>query len=153
CTVYFNGWHENFSDPSEALDCFVFGLSDECRLKEHRRGNVAYRWTVESKKKWRMDRRERNWSVSVPILEMRGVCLSSKQPHFARQTAVLTTPSNKSLAVIRTPSKNVMATAQAKIFRTSLLDEFRAILSFFAGGLLSGFVFAWVISRPSLRQF
>ena len=48
-TVSFNGWHENFADPSEALDCFAFGLSDECRLKEHRRGQCAYRWSVESK--------------------------------------------------------------------------------------------------------
>jgi hypothetical protein len=48
-TVSFNGWHENFADASEALDCFAFGLSDECRLKEHRRGRFAYRWTVEAK--------------------------------------------------------------------------------------------------------
>ena len=48
-TVSFNGWHENFADPSAALDCFAFGLSDECRLKEHRRGQFAYRWTVESR--------------------------------------------------------------------------------------------------------
>jgi hypothetical protein len=48
-TVHFNGWHENFADASEALDCFAFGLSDECRLKEHRRGDFAYRWIVESK--------------------------------------------------------------------------------------------------------
>ena len=48
-TVSFNGWHEDFDDESEALDCFAFGLSDECRLKEYRRGNLAYRWVVESK--------------------------------------------------------------------------------------------------------
>jgi hypothetical protein len=48
-TVSFNGWHENFADTSEALECFAFGLSGECRLKEHRRGRFAYRWTVESK--------------------------------------------------------------------------------------------------------
>lgn len=48
-TVFFNGWHEEFNDAAEALDCFAFGLSDECRLKEHRRGKFAYRWTVESK--------------------------------------------------------------------------------------------------------
>jgi hypothetical protein len=48
-TVSFNGWHEEFEDASEALDCFAFGLSDECRLKEGRRGSSAYRWTVESK--------------------------------------------------------------------------------------------------------
>ena len=48
-TVSLNGWHEDFNDASEALDCFAFGLSNECRLKEHRRGDFAYRWTVESK--------------------------------------------------------------------------------------------------------
>ena len=48
-TVSFNGWHENFQREEEALDCFAFGLSDECRLKEYWRGNFAYRWTVESK--------------------------------------------------------------------------------------------------------
>lgn len=48
-TVSFNGWHEDFDDASEALDCFAFGLSAECRLKEYRRGNSAYRWAVESK--------------------------------------------------------------------------------------------------------
>jgi hypothetical protein len=48
-TVYFNGWHEDFQKEDEALNCFAFGLSDECRLKECRRGKFAYRWTVESK--------------------------------------------------------------------------------------------------------
>jgi hypothetical protein len=48
-TVSFNGWHEDFTDASEALDCFAFGLSDECRLKEYRRGNFSHRWVVESK--------------------------------------------------------------------------------------------------------
>jgi hypothetical protein len=47
-TVSFNGWHEHFPEPDEALECFAFGLSDECRLKECRRGSFAYRWTVES---------------------------------------------------------------------------------------------------------
>ena len=48
-TVSFNGWHEDFEDQEEALNCFAFGLSSECRLKEYRRGNVACKWTVESK--------------------------------------------------------------------------------------------------------
>jgi hypothetical protein len=48
-TVFFNGWHEDFKDKEEALDCFAFGLSSDCRLKEYRRGNAAYKWTVESK--------------------------------------------------------------------------------------------------------
>lgn len=47
CTVSFEGWHEEFSDPDEALNLFAFGLSDECRLREYRRGNFAYRWTLE----------------------------------------------------------------------------------------------------------
>lgn len=49
-TISFNGWHEDFKTEDEALDCFAFGLSAECRLKECRRGNFAYRWTVESRK-------------------------------------------------------------------------------------------------------
>jgi hypothetical protein len=48
-TVFFNGWHEDFRDPVEALECFAFGLSDECRLKESRRGTFPYRWTLEIK--------------------------------------------------------------------------------------------------------
>jgi hypothetical protein len=49
-TVSFNGWHEDFKTEEEALDCFAFGLSNECRLKECRRGRFAYRWIVESRK-------------------------------------------------------------------------------------------------------
>lgn len=45
--VYFNGWHEGFTDASEALECFAFGLSDKCRLKEYSRGDSVYKWTVE----------------------------------------------------------------------------------------------------------
>lgn len=46
--VYFNGWHEGFTDASEALECFAFGLSDECRLKEYSRDDNVYKWIVES---------------------------------------------------------------------------------------------------------
>ena len=48
-TVSFNGWHEDFRSEEEALSCFAFGLSSDCRLKEYRRGHFAYRWTIESK--------------------------------------------------------------------------------------------------------
>jgi hypothetical protein len=48
-TVSFGGWHEDFRDKSEALNCFAFGLSTDCRLKEYRRGKVAYKWVVEAK--------------------------------------------------------------------------------------------------------
>jgi hypothetical protein len=47
--VYFDGWHEHFDNEEEALDCFAFGLSDQCRLKIVRRGNIACSWTVESR--------------------------------------------------------------------------------------------------------
>ena len=46
--VFFAGWHEHFSSPQEALNCFGFGLSESCRLKVHKRGDFAHRWTVES---------------------------------------------------------------------------------------------------------
>lgn len=52
-TVSFNGWHEEFIDAGEALNCFAFGLSDECRVKECTRGKFPYRWTVESKQNGR----------------------------------------------------------------------------------------------------
>jgi hypothetical protein len=48
-TVSFNGWHEDFQDKDAALDCFAFGLSSDCRLKEYLHGSVACKWTVESK--------------------------------------------------------------------------------------------------------
>ena len=48
-TVSFEGWHEEFESAEEALDCFAFGLSSECRLKELRKGGSPYRWIVESK--------------------------------------------------------------------------------------------------------
>ena len=46
-TVYFNGWHESFADETEALECFVMGLTCECRLKETTRGDHAFSWTLE----------------------------------------------------------------------------------------------------------
>jgi hypothetical protein len=45
--VSFAGWHEHFDSESEALDCFTFGLSDQCRLRIASRGGTAYRWTVQ----------------------------------------------------------------------------------------------------------
>lgn len=46
-TVGFDGWHEHFTSPKDALNCFGFGLSDRCRLKVTLRGRVAHKWTVE----------------------------------------------------------------------------------------------------------
>jgi len=45
--VSFGGWHERFTSEDEALNCFAFGLSDQCRLRVHYRGAFPYRWTVE----------------------------------------------------------------------------------------------------------
>lgn len=47
-TISFDGWHEDFETEEEALNVFAFGLSDQCRLKEFRRGTFAYKWTLES---------------------------------------------------------------------------------------------------------
>ncbi len=45
--VTYEGWHQRFHDPNEALDCFAFGLSDLCRLKIVFRGATPHRWVVE----------------------------------------------------------------------------------------------------------
>ncbi len=45
--VNFEGWHEEFTDPQEALDCIAFGLSPKCRLKVSSRGDYDHRWTLE----------------------------------------------------------------------------------------------------------
>lgn len=46
--VGYDGWHEQFDTPEQALECFAFGLSDRCRLKVTYRGNFACNWTVEA---------------------------------------------------------------------------------------------------------
>lgn len=47
-TVYFgDGWHEQFKNNSDALNCFAFGLSRGCRLKVNYRGDFPYQWTVQ----------------------------------------------------------------------------------------------------------
>jgi hypothetical protein len=40
-TVNFEGWHEEFTSEDEALDCFAFGLSPNCRLAVVLRGNTV----------------------------------------------------------------------------------------------------------------
>ena len=47
-TVSFDGWHETFQSADEALNCFVFGLSDACRLELELRGRTATKWAVQS---------------------------------------------------------------------------------------------------------
>jgi hypothetical protein len=47
-TVAFEGWHEHFDDEDTALECFAWGLSDECRLEVSYRGAFPTSWTVQS---------------------------------------------------------------------------------------------------------
>ncbi|QUJ77351.1 hypothetical protein KDD17_04940 [Sulfitobacter albidus] len=46
--VSFDGWHEHFENEEEALNCFTFGLSQECRLKVTKRGAMECSWTVQA---------------------------------------------------------------------------------------------------------
>ena len=46
CTVGFEGWHEEFTDEEEALNCFAFGLSEDCRLRVFRCRGTDYKWQV-----------------------------------------------------------------------------------------------------------
>ena len=47
-TVGFEGWHEEFESTEEALICFVWGLSTECRLEVTKRGNVTHKWVAQN---------------------------------------------------------------------------------------------------------
>ena len=47
-TVGFEGWHEEFSNFDEALNCFAWGLSSECRLMVIKRGSTVYKWVAQS---------------------------------------------------------------------------------------------------------
>ena len=47
-TVAFDFWHEEFDNVNDALNCYSFGLSKDCRLKLTKKGNRTIKWTVES---------------------------------------------------------------------------------------------------------
>lgn len=51
-TVGYDGWHQHFekTEVEEALNCFAFGLSNECRLKVKSRGGKNYKWVMEALK-------------------------------------------------------------------------------------------------------
>lgn len=48
-TVHFEGWHEDFDDVEEAIECFAFGLTDACRIARWSRGDRILRWTLEAR--------------------------------------------------------------------------------------------------------
>lgn len=52
--VSWGGWHDDFADYKEAIDCFMSGLMSESRLKVFFRGNFEYKWVAETmyKEKW-----------------------------------------------------------------------------------------------------
>ena len=56
-TVEFDFWHEEFSNEDEAIKCFFFGLTKDCRLKLTKRGERPFKWTVEYKdiETWKED--------------------------------------------------------------------------------------------------
>ncbi|MCO7222721.1 hypothetical protein [Pleionea sp. CnH1-48] len=49
-TIGFSSWHEHFdkNELKDALNCFVWGLSDACRLKVYLRRGKEYKWQVQS---------------------------------------------------------------------------------------------------------
>lgn len=57
CEVRFDAWHEIFEDEEEAIRCFLFGLSNECRLRVESAGDLPYKWTVEHEREgeWTAD--------------------------------------------------------------------------------------------------
>ncbi|WP_425054634.1 hypothetical protein [Pseudomonas abyssi] len=46
-TIGFEGWHEEFETKEEALDCFAWGLSADCRLMIVSRGGRPHKWAVQ----------------------------------------------------------------------------------------------------------
>lgn len=55
--VGFEGWHEHFASEEDALNCFAFGMGDQCRLRIDFRGDFPYRWTAEARAEagWQAD--------------------------------------------------------------------------------------------------
>jgi hypothetical protein len=45
--VSFGGWQKDFSSLEEAMECFLHGLSNHCRLKVESKGNKPVKWTLE----------------------------------------------------------------------------------------------------------
>jgi hypothetical protein len=49
--------------------------------------------------------------------------------------------------------ETIMVVADSNISRSSVAADLGVVISFLIGGLLSGFVFAWLTKRPSLQRF
>src|SRR5438874_13740503 len=46
-TVWLDSWHEEFQEYPPARDCFLFGLSDRCRIKVFKKASFRFRWVLE----------------------------------------------------------------------------------------------------------
>jgi hypothetical protein len=66
-TVYFAGWHEHFNAEAEALNCFEFGLSADCRLCVVYRGSMPTKWIVEARKDGSWIRDSETGLIFVPF--------------------------------------------------------------------------------------
>jgi len=55
--VHFDGWHEHFVVAGQALECFAFAYSGECRLAVRYRGRIPVKWTLEylNEGRWHAD--------------------------------------------------------------------------------------------------
>jgi hypothetical protein len=49
-SVFFEGWHDHFADPEEAVRCFLAGLSPQCRIRVTERGGKPHNWVLERRK-------------------------------------------------------------------------------------------------------
>jgi len=45
--VYYDVWNVEFKNINDAIDCFAFGLTNQCRLKVKSRGSKDYKWVLE----------------------------------------------------------------------------------------------------------
>ena len=55
--VHFDGWHEQFDVAAQALECFAFAFSGECRLAVTYRGRIPVKWVLEylEEGRWKVD--------------------------------------------------------------------------------------------------
>lgn len=55
--VWLGGWHEHFDNEDLAIKCFLWGLTDKCRLKVVFRGQMDCAWITQFRREddWRDD--------------------------------------------------------------------------------------------------
>ena len=80
-TVYFEGWHQHFDSPDEALDWFAMGLiSGTCRLVVIYRGDTPVSFTLEVREEERWTSHSTTGLIFRPFWRRkRTVCLTNPQ--------------------------------------------------------------------------